>query len=160
MKPCLFLLSITGLVPAVISIMQTVPHKYDLIMTPVTWSTAQNYCREMYTDLATIESDNDWVRLNKLLVSQGITAPFWIGLYNDINSWRWSFNEVPLQNTIFRMWGAGNPDNNHGNESCGIICSAGTWWDANCYDLRPFICYNGNNSGADRFVGVTSPMLS
>lgn len=125
-------ISPTGLVPAVISIMQTVPHKYYLIMTPLTWFTAQNYCREMYTDLATIESDNDWVRLNKLLVSQGITGPFWIGLYNDINSWRWSFKEVPLQNTNFRMWGAGNPDNKHGNESCGIICPDGSWWDANC----------------------------
>ncbi|XP_046699366.1 macrophage mannose receptor 1-like isoform X2 [Silurus meridionalis] len=156
MKPLLFLFSIV----VVNSILQNVTHKYYLIMTPVTWSTAQNYCRVMYTDLATIESDNDWVRLNKLITSQNIKAPFWVGLYNDINSWRWSFNEVPLQNTTFRKWGSGDPDNNHARESCGIINNDGYWWDAYCYDLRPFICYNGTNSGADRFVGVTSPMLT
>ncbi|KAI5620125.1 C-type mannose receptor 2-like, partial [Silurus asotus] len=144
----------------IISIMQTVPHEYHLITTKVTWSSAQNYCRVMYTDLATIESDNDWVRLNKLITSQNIKAPFWVGLYNDIDSWRWSFNEVPLQYTTFRQWGSGDPDNNKGRESCGIINNDGYWWDAYCYDLRPFICYNSTNSGADRFVAVTSPMLT
>ncbi|KAI5087811.1 secretory phospholipase A2 receptor-like isoform X1 [Silurus meridionalis] len=160
MKPLLFLLSITGLVPVIISIMQTVPHEYHLITTKVTWSSAQNYCRVMYTDLATIESDNDWVRLNKLITSQNIIAPFWVGLYNDINSWRWSFNEVPLQYTTFRQWGSGEPNNDKGRESCAIINNNGYWWDAYCYNLRPFICYNSTNSGADRFVGVTSPMLT
>ncbi|TTR84636.1 E-selectin [Bagarius yarrelli] len=114
----------------------------------------------MYADLATIASDYDWVRLNRVLSSQGVTEPFWIGLYHDIQSWRWSLDEVPLANTVFTNWGPGDPDNNYGYESCGIINYAGQWWDAYCFDIRPFICFNGNISGAGRFIGVTSPMLT
>lgn len=136
-------LSPIGLVP--VSILQNVTHLYHMIMTPATWSTAQSYCRELYSDLATVESADDWVRLNRLLRRQRIKDPFWIGLYNDINNWRWSFNEVPLKNTRFTMWGTGDPDNNNGKESCGLINSDGYWWDAYCYDPRPFICYDGES---------------
>ncbi|KAF4085427.1 hypothetical protein AMELA_G00118750, partial [Ameiurus melas] len=88
MKTCLFLLLFkTGVVPIVLS----VSHKYYLINQGKTWSDAQAYCRATYTDLAIIKSNDDMVQLQNEAQIQQFSSSAWIGLYNDINSWRWSF---------------------------------------------------------------------
>ncbi|KAF7707156.1 hypothetical protein HF521_018374 [Silurus meridionalis] len=56
MKRSLFLPCLTGVVPVILSLLRPVSRKYNLIKTTVTWSAAQNYCRETYDDLATIET--------------------------------------------------------------------------------------------------------
>lgn len=133
----------TGTVPVALSIMQEVPHKYYLIESVKTWPMAQSYCRTFYTDLATVESNNDWARINKEGASKGDPKTSWIGLYNDYQSWRWSVNELPLKNQTFTSWYYLQPDNNGGVESCGLVNPAGFWWDEPCTRLRSFICYNG-----------------
>ncbi|XP_053475480.1 C-type mannose receptor 2-like isoform X2 [Ictalurus furcatus] len=158
MKLNLFLLFLTGLVPVTVSLLRTVPHNYDLMMTRVTWPVAQNYCRVMYTDLATILSDTDWLRLEK--VSKGRTIPAWVGLYNDVNSWRWSLNDLSLKKVPYTNWHPGQPDNYFGKEACGLISVIGEWWDDQCTRLMPFICYNANFSGAARFIGISSPYMT
>ncbi|XP_058240008.1 macrophage mannose receptor 1-like isoform X2 [Hemibagrus wyckioides] len=121
---------------------------------------AQNYCRVMYTDMATIVTDDDWLRLNEEAVSKGYTGYSWIGLYNDVNSWRWSLNELPLKNVTYTNWYTGQPDNYAGKEACGIIKRVGLWSDIPCTWLRPIICYNDNFSGADKFIGISSPYMT
>ncbi|KAG7216472.1 hypothetical protein INR49_001958 [Caranx melampygus] len=75
--------------------------EYHFVNQSLNWTEAQNYCREKYTDLATIESVED---LNRLKRPSGITDGSWIGLSddpkswwrvmsNDSNSWRWSATE-------------------------------------------------------------------
>ncbi|XP_058240919.1 C-type mannose receptor 2-like [Hemibagrus wyckioides] len=150
------LLCLTGLMPVVIS----TRHKYHLVKQSYSWPMAQNYCRVMYTDMATIVTDDDWLRLNKEAVSKGYTGYSWIGLYNDVNSWRWSLNELPLKNVTYTNWYSGQPDNYAGREACGIILAYGAWEDTLCTGLRPFICYNANFSGADRFIGISNPYLN
>ncbi|XP_046699416.1 uncharacterized protein LOC124381645 [Silurus meridionalis] len=55
----------------------------------------------------------------------------------------------------------GEPNNNYGEESCCVIMNTtGYWADKPCADLKPFICYDDNLSGADRFIGVASPLLN
>lgn len=113
----------------------------------MTWPDAQKYCRETYDDLATIENELDWIRLKAEEIREGLTDVAWVGLYNDIDSWRWSSNNLPLKNT-FHYWniGGGQPDNNGGHQSCCATGPFGQWWDDTCTDLFPFICYNGELS--------------
>ncbi|XP_053471614.1 C-type mannose receptor 2-like isoform X2 [Ictalurus furcatus] len=158
MKLNLFpLLCLTGHIH--VTILQTVLHNYTLIKSSQTWPVAQNYCRTFYNDLATIVSNDDWVKV-MALAKAGTTSQAWVGLYNDINSWRWSFHNVSLISTSFSQWYSGQPDNNNGNESCATIGTSGYWWDFPCANRYPFICYNGNYTGVERFVGVANLQLS
>lgn len=111
-------------------------------MTKVTWPVAQNYCRETYVDMATVESDLDWVRLKAEVTRERLTDIAWVGVYNDIDSWRWSFNDVPLKDT-FQTWARKQPDNQGGDESCCAMNIFGNWKDFPCTKLLAFICYNG-----------------
>ncbi|XP_046706393.1 lymphocyte antigen 75-like [Silurus meridionalis] len=137
--------------------MQIFVHKYYLIKTNVTWQAAQNYCRETYDDLATVETDLDWLILKKELAAQGLNDVVWVGLYNDSDSWRWAFNDIPMKNT-FSHWNTEQPDNLGGNQACCLSGPLGYWWDYTCTLLFPFICFNANISAAGRYVGVTSAM--
>ncbi|KAF5904648.1 macrophage mannose receptor 1-like, partial [Clarias magur] len=111
-------------------------------MSLVKWSVAQNYCSELYTDLAVILSYTDWIRLNKVTASKGLTKAAWVGLYNDVNSWRWSLYDLPLKNVTYTYWYNGEPDNNNGIESCVAVRDYGMWSDYDCTLYKPFICYN------------------
>uniref|UniRef100_A0A3Q3N6P3 C-type lectin domain-containing protein n=1 Tax=Labrus bergylta TaxID=56723 RepID=A0A3Q3N6P3_9LABR len=86
-------------------------HYIDLKMN---WADAQQYCREKYIDLATIESKVDNNRLKGIEPSEA-----WIGLHddplswkgiggNERNSWRWSKPVSPLCENLeyseFRVW--------------------------------------------------------
>ncbi|KAK3565076.1 hypothetical protein QTP86_032500 [Hemibagrus guttatus] len=141
MKAYLFLLRFIGVVPATLSLLPPDGHQYYLINTKVTWPVAQNYCRETYGDLATVENDLDWFLLKEELAREGLTDIAWVGLYNDFDSWRWSFNDVPMKNT-FQNWGAAQPDNRFGKEACCETGPLGVWWDFPCESLYAFICYN------------------
>lgn len=114
-------------------------------MSAVEWPMAQNYCRAMYYDMASIKSDTDMLRFNKEAASKGLKEPAWIGLYNDIDTWRWSLNELSLKNTPYKNWGSAQPDNSGGKEGCGVIDANAIWWDAECTVQRPFVCYDGES---------------
>lgn len=122
--------------------MQTVQHKYYVILTAMTWPKAQNYCRTKYNDLATIVSDEDWVKVNNELGRNNVIPRCWTGLYNDINSWRWSLNNVLLSSITLKKWNPGEPDNDGGHQSCAAMDPVGNWSDQSCSDTMPFICYN------------------
>ncbi|XP_053086693.1 putative C-type lectin domain family 20 member A [Pangasianodon hypophthalmus] len=158
MKLILFLLCFSAAVSGAVSTLRPVHHHYHAVLAKVTWTDAQSHCREMYSDLATIVSNNDWMRLKKEVASKNLTSAAWTGLYNDINSWRWSLND--LKNITVQKWHSRQPDNYGGNQSCGIIDSGGYWYDECCTDTKPFICYSASNSGADRFIGVASPQMT
>ncbi|KAK3507740.1 hypothetical protein QTP70_034887 [Hemibagrus guttatus] len=135
-----------------------VRHTYHAVMAKVSWTDAQSYCRVMYSDLATIVTNNDWMRLKKELASNNLTSLAWIGLYSDPDSWRWSLND--LENTVLQKWRPHEPNNEGGNQSCVMIDAQGYWYDEPCADSKPFICYSAVNTGAGRFVAVSSPLMS
>uniref|UniRef100_UPI003AAAFE93 C-type mannose receptor 2-like n=1 Tax=Centroberyx gerrardi TaxID=166262 RepID=UPI003AAAFE93 len=81
--------------------------QYHLVEEGKNWTEAQSYCREKFTDLATIDNQEDMAKLNEIL-GRHYKGIVWIGLYDDINSWRWSLENKSYyseEEAEFRMWG-------------------------------------------------------
>ncbi|XP_047661521.1 lymphocyte antigen 75-like [Tachysurus fulvidraco] len=119
-------------------------HQYHFVNENKTWTEAQRYCRENYTDLATIDNMED---MNTLLntINGSYSGLAWIGMYDD--SWRWSLDDDAFYQEgerDFRGW-EHQPDND-GNEMCVSMEYGGWWFDRPCTDRRSFVCYNGINN--------------
>ncbi|KAK2832811.1 hypothetical protein Q5P01_016700 [Channa striata] len=114
----------------------------------MTWAQAQSFCRAEHTDLATVDSNNEF--------NQVVTAAqkyynnvVWIGLYDDINSWRWSLQRdgfYGVGETTFWMWNSGEPNNFGGIEDCVEMNGNGAWNDCPCRNMYYFVCYNVDSS--------------
>uniref|UniRef100_A0A667WJI0 C-type lectin domain-containing protein n=1 Tax=Myripristis murdjan TaxID=586833 RepID=A0A667WJI0_9TELE len=127
------------------------PRQYHLVETSVTWTEAQSYCRQHYTDLATVSSEEDVTKLNDTVGRHHS----WIGLYYDINSWRWSLQNKSYYGegeAEFRIWFSGEPNNYRSYENCVIMDPDGLWFDTPCFSERPFVCYNGENKTSGEFI--------
>ncbi|XP_029112225.1 C-type mannose receptor 2-like [Scleropages formosus] len=114
---------------------QGTTNPYILIETYLTWREAQRYCRENYTDLASVRTQVDQQQMKSL-----VSSTVWIGLFRD--PWQWS----DQRNSSFRYWAPGKPDNYDGNEKCTVASItqtlSGTWDDRQCGEKHPFICYD------------------
>ncbi|KAL7851020.1 hypothetical protein AOLI_G00213760 [Acnodon oligacanthus] len=98
------------------------------------WRNAQNYCRQYYTDLATIHDEEEHQNISDLL---GHVQYAWIGLFLD--NWKWS----DRRSTSFRYWMAGHPWSPTGNANCAVMITTwnGQWNDTLCDAKLPFMCY-------------------
>ncbi|XP_047661865.1 macrophage mannose receptor 1-like [Tachysurus fulvidraco] len=117
---------------------------YYFVTENKTWTEAQRYCRENYTDLATIEN---MAEMNELLnaVNNSYSDLAWIGLYDDPDSWRWSLDDEGFYSEgekVFTGW-YHEPNNYNGKELCVFIRSDGKWADGDCNNDMTFICYDG-----------------
>ncbi|XP_017339556.1 C-type mannose receptor 2 isoform X2 [Ictalurus punctatus] len=144
------LLFFTGIVPLTLS----VPCKYYLIQEGKQWSDAQAYCKTNYTDLAIIESNDNMIQLQNEAQREQFSSSAWIGLYNDVNSWRWSFGNEPLGSIT--TWAIGDPNNVQGKQECVVMCSSG-WMDKTCTDTFPFVCFDGSNTGNYNYIFFSNP---
>uniref|UniRef100_A0A4W6EH96 C-type lectin domain-containing protein n=1 Tax=Lates calcarifer TaxID=8187 RepID=A0A4W6EH96_LATCA len=94
-------------------------YEYHYISENKTWSEAQSYCREKYTDLATVYDMTDMKRLLDSTENQGEA---WIGLYNQTDSnrtWHWSLPGVEYNESEAKWLEGQKPD----NETFNFICS-------------------------------------
>ncbi|XP_035611321.2 macrophage mannose receptor 1-like, partial [Oncorhynchus keta] len=134
------LLSVSGLCYLTLSIS---PPQYQYISLQINYSQAQTYCRDMYTDLATIYNSGDLDRLVQL-VPNG-TASVWIGLeFGDEFEWHWS---LPDQRKMeFFNWRAAEPKQNNTQDSCAAMDPNGQWFEDNCQIKRGFVCFDGKNA--------------
>ncbi|KAL7846167.1 hypothetical protein AOLI_G00243590 [Acnodon oligacanthus] len=104
----------------------------------MTWREAQSYCRNYYTDLASVRNQTE----NQQVCTAGETSEsnhFWIGLFND--PWKWSDQST----SSFRYWAPKQPDNGGGNENCAAVYVitqdlVGHWYDENCENKFPVLC--------------------
>ncbi|CAJ1085905.1 C-type mannose receptor 2 isoform X2 [Xyrichtys novacula] len=120
--------------------------------TKLTWTDAQSFCRTKYTDLATISSEHDY-NVVKLMIKNW-TEAFWIGLYDDVDSWRWSLQiQIPNFRSVvqdYRHWQANQPDNAEQREYCASMMGDGFWRDDICWLEKPHICYRDGEG--DQYV--------
>ncbi|KAF5887016.1 putative C-type lectin domain family 20 member A isoform X1 [Clarias magur] len=142
MEQHLLLLFFTG-----IPLVHSVYSKYHLVLQGKNWSDAQTYCQARYTDLAIVKSNDEMVRLQNEAQVQNFSSGAWIGLYNDINSWRWSMGNVPVGS--FTSWYIGEPNNADGQ--CAVILSPYGWYDTQCPKAFPFLCFD-NTTGNPAYV--------
>ncbi|XP_076738805.1 C-type mannose receptor 2-like [Maylandia zebra] len=126
---------------------------YHFINNPKDWLTAQQYCRDMYTDLATITDEQDLEDLAGLVGSGG---PFvYLGLYRD---WGWSVSEnddYKEGEPAYWNWASGEPS----VQSCASMSATGGWYATPCNSTLSFFCYTALATDvSERFVLITNTM--
>ncbi|KAK2894318.1 hypothetical protein Q8A73_016802 [Channa argus] len=93
-----------------------------------TWTEAQLYCRDNYTDLASVRNQVENDEMKMLL-----TQKAWIGLYR--NSWKWSDGSI----NSFSYWYPGAPVS---TTAASCICAFyGKWYNINCNSHFYFLCF-------------------
>ncbi|XP_038587254.1 C-type mannose receptor 2-like isoform X1 [Micropterus salmoides] len=134
---------------ALVNVASEQTRQYYFVNTPLNWTEAQSFCRQVYTDLATIETISDVSTV--LRTTPSYRGKAWIGLYN--KDWRWSLSDNSFYgeaDTGFRNWAAGHPVN--GQECVGI--GINVWYNINCNNIQPFVCYNGSVNDTSSFVKI------
>ncbi|XP_067228437.1 C-type mannose receptor 2-like [Chanodichthys erythropterus] len=100
-----------------------------------TWTEAQRYCREKYTDLASVRNESENDQIKGIILSSDSA---WIGLHR---LWVWSDNST----STFTYWKPDEP--NIGANRHDICTSIDThqqkrWIYDQCTTQHPFVCYD------------------
>ncbi|XP_062410801.1 macrophage mannose receptor 1-like [Sardina pilchardus] len=134
----------TLLVSGLGSLSFSVPRQFHVVEEQKNWTEAQQYCREEFTDLATIDDMTENEKVQSMIHEAGVNA--WIGLKKGSSpKWQWSLADRHFyreNETEFRSWATGQPDG--GGEECGFMRRDGKWYDYWCSVSHPFICYDDN----------------
>ncbi|XP_027865891.1 macrophage mannose receptor 1-like [Xiphophorus couchianus] len=133
----------------------------------MTWPDAQSFCRQNFLDLVTVSSMEDMMLLTDMVDldamvynSSDFKYRAWIGLSEDLNSWRWSITDPNFYRdgeAAFRNWNVGEPNNFLGAESCGVMTHFGGFADVECVKLNKPICCDVQGHDAS-FVFIDQPM--
>ncbi|KAI4888776.1 hypothetical protein NFI96_009010 [Prochilodus magdalenae] len=123
-----------------------VPH-YHFINEMKNWTEAQRYCRESYTDLATVHSMVEMKELNEAIKSSSISQrSVWIGLRRgNTKKWMWSMADARFYKegeAEFRRWRSGAPSDS-ADKDCAVMHQDGFWNESSCSQLNRYVCYNG-----------------
>jgi len=120
-----------------------VPHRYIFVNESMTWEEAQRYCRDKYTDLATIENEQQTVQLVDTVNDNSIDLA-WIGLYEDLNTWKWTLEDSDFFKAgekNFRNWN--NPGPSYGGKNLCVMMNKGIWYSSPCNSYYFSVCYDG-----------------
>ncbi|XP_034024866.1 secretory phospholipase A2 receptor-like [Thalassophryne amazonica] len=127
--------------------------QYHYIPQNMTWTEAQTYCRQNYTDLATIENTEEINQMNTNVSSAGSNSEVWIGL-NSFISWQWSDGSTG-SGAEYRSWDKSQTDFQNSSDYC-VVSLFGNWICVSCVDSYPFICNKGTHPDPE-FVLVQQP---
>ncbi|XP_062372718.1 C-type mannose receptor 2-like isoform X2 [Sardina pilchardus] len=133
--------------------MECIPHHFIFVDMSKTWTEAQRYCREHYTDLATTENMEDMQMM--VDTAKGYEGEAWIGLHQTaVSSWKWSLADDGSYGpgeANFTHWLQGQPGGGDGEEYAEWVCGDG-WNDKDCTTPLLFVCYDEARSGSERYV--------
>ncbi|XP_046694185.1 macrophage mannose receptor 1-like isoform X2 [Silurus meridionalis] len=135
-----------------------IPHRYHFVNENKTWSEAQTYCRDNYTDLATISNMDEMKKLNITLKKEPATLA-WIGLKSEsVGEWKWSLADQTFyrDGDTYRNWSSGEPNNAKKIEFCVMMSRKdGSWLDEKCEDGLCFVCYDGKNTNSSKYILIS-----
>ncbi|MGH0128677.1 UNVERIFIED_CONTAM: hypothetical protein FKN15_064879 [Acipenser sinensis] len=116
--------------------------KYHFEKTAMNWSAAQTHCRDKYTDLATVHSQEEVKQLDHFNISTNA----WIGMYRDVSeNWQWSNGDEVTYNT------------RRGKLFCVTVNPDRDWTDSVCHDKKHFMCYNSSKESNERYILIEQP---
>ncbi|KAL2078944.1 hypothetical protein ACEWY4_024688 [Coilia grayii] len=144
-----FLLLILG----VCGLSSSVPRQFHVVKEQKNWTEAQQYCREKFTDLATIDDMAEMEKIKSAVQDAGVREA-WIGLkHGSSPKWQWSLagRDFYRENEAeFRNWANGQPNGGNNDERDGEDCVTNhdnkKWYNYLCKRQFIFLCYNGTNS--------------
>uniref|UniRef100_A0A3P9L1H3 C-type lectin domain-containing protein n=1 Tax=Oryzias latipes TaxID=8090 RepID=A0A3P9L1H3_ORYLA len=126
--------------------------QYHFVSQLLNWTEAQTFCRQKYTDLATIENSEEMDQLMNTTLSAEYTPEFWVGLYSEIK-WRWSDGFTGnITDNNYNNWASQDSSNALGGQICMIALWHDVdsthpqhyhWNDSSCSSLLPFVCNKG-----------------
>uniref|UniRef100_A0A3Q3M4H4 C-type lectin domain-containing protein n=1 Tax=Mastacembelus armatus TaxID=205130 RepID=A0A3Q3M4H4_9TELE len=96
------------------------------------WTTARDYCRTYYTDLASLRNNAE----NQMIQNVSGQMTVWLGLFRDI--WKWSDQTY----SSMRYWKADQSVLSSTVGTCGALLKSvfGKWGEVPCGEPHPFIC--------------------
>ncbi|XP_074538345.1 lymphocyte antigen 75-like [Halichoeres trimaculatus] len=141
-----------------------IQRRYYVVYEPKTFSEALSHCREKYTDLVSVDEEEDMKLLNSevdpsKMISTENRDQAWIGLTYDTDSWRWSLSDPSFYKqgeAEFRMWSRGEP-NGPTSQLCVTLFDTGLWNDNFCFKPYPAVCCDVTGPNVT-FVYVPTPM--
>lgn len=119
-----------------------ISQRYHFINIRKNWTEAQRFCRENYTDLATVNNADEMNSLFKTITN--VSYDVYIGLYrSEVFRWHWSLPDSYSEET-FQNWKDKQPDVKN-NEGCAVMDNSGKWFNIRCDSQRQFVCFDGKN---------------
>uniref|UniRef100_A0A3B1IWN3 C-type lectin domain-containing protein n=1 Tax=Astyanax mexicanus TaxID=7994 RepID=A0A3B1IWN3_ASTMX len=138
-----FLYFLLQLYTIIIMIFSNVPYqtcKFHVVNNKKNWTEAQKYCREKFTDLATIQNQEEVDRWVKTVARNASTDNVWVGLRHTCAQGFWFW--VSGSTICYQNWAPGNgtgvEDCSNGERS-GILTPTALWTLSFCGTLSALI---------------------
>uniref|UniRef100_A0A8C5AP47 C-type lectin domain-containing protein n=1 Tax=Gadus morhua TaxID=8049 RepID=A0A8C5AP47_GADMO len=130
---------------------------YYYVDQKLSWTDAQQHCREQNGDLATVDNVADLQHLQESRTGFIYDDDFiWIGLYDDRTRWKWSLGDQDYKvGQNYGTWSGTDPDFWNNEENCTGLSSTGIWFDISCYSLYGAVCFDDEESN---YILVQNPM--
>lgn len=113
--------------------------QYQYVSEPKTWKEAQEHCRKVHIDLATVENMKDMTSLLKIVDSQYM-GKVWTGLVRGTEQhWQWSLSDIS-QPITYTNWH--DSVSLVGTAACAMMCE-GEWCVDECEVEHYFVCFDG-----------------
>ncbi|KAL0199503.1 hypothetical protein M9458_008043, partial [Cirrhinus mrigala] len=91
------------------------PYQFEYVQTSMNCTDAQKYCRNNYSNLASVRNSADMIELLKIVNGASGVYGIWIGLMKtDRSEWKWSLGDPAFytaRDSLYRNW-ASNQLNN------------------------------------------------
>ncbi|CAB1345908.1 unnamed protein product, partial [Coregonus sp. 'balchen'] len=130
--------------------------KYSLVPEMKNWTEAQEYCRQRFTNLSIIQTEEDWRAIKSTLGN--FNGDVWIGLHREKpdpnEKWKWSDGE----DFMFFNWRIGFGDHTKGHDC--VLSISSHWEPVPCESPRQYMCqrvHHGNGTTEKVYELMTGP---